>query len=676
MKSITILSMKISNFKGIKSFETEFGQETSIFAYNGLGKSTIADAFFWCLWGKDQLERKDHEIKNTVNKELNRQDHEVEITFDVDGRHIPIKRVYKETRTARRGNEEGTLTGHVTHVWFDEVKQDTLKDFNEKVNSILPENLFKLITNPNHFNTDSQGKWGWKDRRDLLIQMAGEMPSDLQICKMDKSFDVLIEIASEGKDMEEQKKKYSGLISEINKELKDNETRIKENLATMPEDQDWDSLYADIEIKKSELSKLDDQIADKSKVLESHYEAEQKRFKELNALKSKAQNLTWQAEQEAQKANRESGKELATLKDKKQSVGNEIKRLISDQESLESQIKSLQESITNGKAKTDELRTKWHARNAEEFKLSEDLSCTACGQPLQGDNLQEEVDKLTKSFNSKKEYDLSEIKSEGLRYSNAIANKEKQVEDLTADLKAKSDKQEGLNSEYYDLERAIKKEESTPAKLRAFEEFLSPELDTVNKEIEKLSSVSSDAPKVDVSELKSNKEAIQNEIDSINKTLSSFETIKDKRARISELETTERQLANQKSEFQGIEYAIKNFLEKKMEIVDNKVNSNFQLVKFKLFKNIISTGDTEPICETMLDGVPWSTLNTGGKLRAGIDIINAFSNYYSVQAPMILDNRESVFEIPYTENQIINLIASEKDKKKLRVEVKNQFATV
>src|SRR5690606_10738970 len=112
-------------------------------------------------------ERKDHEIKNTVNTELNRQDHEVEITFDVDGRHIPVKRVYAEKWTKRRGSNDQEFSGHETTLWFDEVPV-TLKDFTQKVNTILlEEGILKLITIPQYFNS-----LNWKDKRSNLIDMA------------------------------------------------------------------------------------------------------------------------------------------------------------------------------------------------------------------------------------------------------------------------------------------------------------------------------------------------------------------------------------------------------------------------------------------------------------------------------------------------------------------------
>ena len=46
--------MAISNFKGIRHFEIDFDQKrTAISGANGTGKTSIADAFSWCLFNKD-----------------------------------------------------------------------------------------------------------------------------------------------------------------------------------------------------------------------------------------------------------------------------------------------------------------------------------------------------------------------------------------------------------------------------------------------------------------------------------------------------------------------------------------------------------------------------------------------------------------------------------------------
>eukprot|EP01037_Dinobryon_pediforme_P011465 gene11465-11558_t len=66
-------------------------------------------------------------------------------------------------------------------------------------------------------------------------------------------------------------------------------------------------------------------------------------------------------------------------------------------------------------------------------------------------------------------------------------------------------------------------------------------------------------------------------------------------------------------------------------------------------------GGESPTCETIYKEVPFSDLNTAGRIWAGMDIINTLSEFYGVSAPIFLDNRESVSKIPDTQSQVINL---------------------
>lgn len=660
MKTIRINSIKISNFKGIKNFSTDFGDETNIYAFNGLGKSSIADAFFWCLWGKDQLERKDHEIKNTVNTDLNRQDHEVEIVFDVDGRHIPVKRVYSEKWTKRRGSNDQEFNGHETTLWFDEVPVP-LKDFTARVNDLLDESIFKLITNPQYFNS-----LNWKERRGMLIDMAGEITNS-DVAKGNPAFAELLEVLK-NKSLDDYKTQIASQRKKVREELDVIPVKIGEATHNMPEERDWKELESELQDNKTTLDDLDSQISDKSKALEAHFQKDQERLTEVNKLKSKAQNFKWQAEQKANESNRNQGSKLRELTTKKNQIGSTVKDLISKEETIGSEIKSLTDTTKQYEVKKADLVKKYHARNAEAFKVSEDFKCDHCGQELVGDNLQEEIKRHQAQFNRKKDSDLSDIKTEGVRYANAIENNTKRLDFLKNELHGISEKLEAAQANFYDLDKEILAESKKEVKTYTFEEFLEPEYATTLEAITNMEAVNSEAPKIDTTELRAKKSEIQNQIETIGRILSNKEVIDRTKVRIKELEEQERTLANQVSKLEGIEYTIQQFINAKMGMVEESVNRHFQFVRFKMFNTLVN-GGTEETCETMLDSVPWSTLNTGGKLKAGIDIINAFSSYYKVHAPMILDNRESVFEIPYTENQVINLIASKSDKK-LRVEVK------
>jgi hypothetical protein len=80
-----------------------------------------------------------------------------------------------------------------------------------------------------------------------------------------------------------------------------------------------------------------------------------------------------------------------------------------------------------------------------------------------------------------------------------------------------------------------------------------------------------------------------------------------------------------------------------------------------MFKQLINGGEEE-CCEALVNGVPYADVNTAGKINAGLDIINALSKYFGVNAPITIDNRESCTEIIDTDSQIINLIVSPSDK--------------
>ena len=66
-------------------------------------------------------------------------------------------------------------------------------------------------------------------------------------------------------------------------------------------------------------------------------------------------------------------------------------------------------------------------------------------------------------------------------------------------------------------------------------------------------------------------------------------------------------------------------------------------------------GGLSECCEAMVDGVPFSNVNTAGRINAGLSIIKTLSKHYRVQAPIFIDNRESINNIVDFEGQIINL---------------------
>ena len=115
---------------------------------------------------------------------------------------------------------------------------------------------------------------------------------------------------------------------------------------------------------------------------------------------------------------------------------------------------------------------------------------------------------------------------------------------------------------------------------------------------------------------------------------------------------------------------IEQFIRAKVAFLEERINQKFSLARFKLFADQI-IGGLQEVCETTLNGVPYSSINNAGRIQVGLDIIRTLQEYYGIVAPVWIDNRESIVELPEMSGQVISLIVSEADKH-LRIESQPQ----
>jgi exonuclease SbcC len=121
-------------------------------------------------------------------------------------------------------------------------------------------------------------------------------------------------------------------------------------------------------------------------------------------------------------------------------------------------------------------------------------------------------------------------------------------------------------------------------------------------------------------------------------------------------------MAQELASLEGVEYSIEQFTKAKMDMLEARINGRFKLVRFKMFEDQINGGQVEA-CTTLISGVPFDNANNAARIQAGLDIINTLSDHYGVCAPVWVDNRESVIDLPETKSQLINLVVSESHKK-------------
>lgn len=162
-----------------------------------------------------------------------------------------------------------------------------------------------------------------------------------------------------------------------------------------------------------------------------------------------------------------------------------------------------------------------------------------------------------------------------------------------------------------------------------------------------------------LNQLRQKKQDLVTQLDRVKSTLTGKENNERVQTRVLELQqeqrTTSQLIADQEKEL----FLLEEFTKAKMDLLSSRINSKFKLVNFRLFENQINGGYKET-CECMVNGVPFSSLNAGHRVVAGLDIITALQEIYGVTAPIFIDNAESVndFNIPDMEGQLILLKVS------------------
>lgn len=167
-------------------------------------------------------------------------------------------------------------------------------------------------------------------------------------------------------------------------------------------------------------------------------------------------------------------------------------------------------------------------------------------------------------------------------------------------------------------------------------------------------------------ELKDVDTEITSKIASINQEIGRQKEIDEMKERLKLAEAKELDLSKQLASLEKTQFVCEKFARAKSDLFVEKINKMFTFVTFKLFEKQINGGETE-CCETLVDGVPFSTnVNTGAKVNAGIDILNVLSNKMQVKCPVFIDNMESCTSPIEVQSQSIFLVV-EKGVKSLQI---------
>lgn len=651
MKELKLKRIRIENFKCFDEMEIKFSGKTTLDGMNASGKTTVMDAYFWCLFGTDAdgntkfdirpMDSNGNTIDNTVIS--------VAIEIEIDGRGVCFKRSSKQNWVKKRGSSAPVFQGNVGEYEIDGYPCSE-QEYKTAVAEIVDQKVFKILTSPMFFASLS-----WKEQRDIVLSTI-DIGTDRQLAEQIGGFEEILDELDKAPDTDSIRTKYAKTLKELKQKQSEIPTRIDEASKRIV-DYDRTELLSDQQTLEAQIADLQ---AQKSSGDTSSKEA---------ALKSEIATLTAKSRQISADA-------YATLNEKRASIRSvmtglmvksdrevEITKMIEDCKSKMAKhgatIRGANGDLEEANEAGKRLNEKWKAIKSTNFDESAEV-CPTCGRPFDSADVEEH----RKAFEDSKTKQLAELKADAERLkkkkddaTHALKKAEEninsigaKVEELEAELaRLKADREANYEGCKRDLDALPTVVEPT-----AEEQQIAEQIKALQAELNALTD-DGNALLIDgeIADRKATLASIAEKLALLNEN----ERIKE---RIDELRTELADVAQKILECEKVIYLVEAFVRAKMEHISGMISEKFGGVSFKLFDMQINGGMKET-CEISYDGIPYSELNNGHRLVSGLLVINALQDAFGIEVPVWIDNSESVneFNLPIMRNQMILLRVSE-----------------
>lgn len=646
MKEVFLKKLILKNFKKIQDLTVEFtDKNTFICGGNGTGKTTLQDAFLWLLFGKDSTNRADTNFNIKTlgedGKPILHLVHSVTGVLSINGRDVELQRNYVEKWG--RGVNAGVLQNHATEFYLNGVKLKTKKEYDAEVAAILPEDVFRMITNPLYFPTMKA-----QDQKAMLLEMAGNVTNE-EVANINPKFQELISLIS-GRTLEQLAKEIASKKSAIKDELKGIPGRIDSVRDAMPESEDWAVLEKEIADKKEKIKDIDSQLADKSKQIEAEFKAKSELQKQIGNKKLAKSQRENEIRQNANKSYHDVLDNISKLEYQVKSKDAEISRKQEDHSRIKANIEALNNDL-------EVLRGKFYAIDAETLQYPEGaFICPTCKRELEVEDIQAKQQELQDNFNLNKANRLKAVQNEGKEKAAKVEELKKQCSIIQATITQLSNEKEILVHNINECKGNMPEEQDTQKIILSDPTWLSLSNEIVDLE----NQLKAEAKPIDTTELKEAKAILSEAIDELNKKLGKRDTIERSNKVIEDLEDRRDKNNEALAEQERLEFLVQDFQKEKDNKLMERINGMFSLVKFSFISEKLN-GNEAITCFCSVDGVPFADVNNASKINAGLDIINAICRSVGITAPIFIDNRESVNDLIPTMSQVINLVVS-KDK--------------
>lgn len=614
---IELKSMTLQNFKKERSKTIEFAHNVVISGGNETGKSTIYDAYLWCLFGVTSRPDTTVQTLDMNNNIIHKLETSVILVLNYnDERDIKIERRLSE-RWKGKDTVGEKFMGTTQARMVDDVPY-SVTAFKEKLNSFCNFDDWFMLSNINLF-------WNYKVdvRRKILMSLA----DDIDETKLMQDYPAVYKgVITEKKDLAEMLVQQKTTRKKANDELQVIPAKVQAQDALKVDDD-----FATIE---GNLKRVDAQIADIDALLQG--------FVADNAGQQEyASKLAAERERYNKIRNEWQEKHFAEVNAvfKEISIASEELRKAQAQQKINTEA-NVQNKIklSNLTEEFNKLMQQWKDVNEKEFNYAQTDVCPVCGRPYTDEMKEQEYANAVNEFNTHKAEELMKIQ-------NAAAEKRGQIIVVKGCVNT------------YEQVTAISDKKEVDAKQTAYNELAKQRSEiqtrTWEQSAEKiaadnaLQAIEATKPVVTVNatleENKRKKAELMIQHDELFKRLSARDTNKRIEEEKTKLDNRSRELAQIVADSNEVIRQIKEYKKAKIAVVESKVNSYFSLIRWKFYEQNITNDDEKEVC-TAIDrnGVDYNNTNDGTVINMGIDIINGISKAKDLYVPLFVDRKESV----------------------------------
>nr|DAT24848.1 MAG TPA: chromosome partition protein [Bacteriophage sp.] len=636
MERAVLKKVVLENFMCYAHAEFDFYAITKIMAKNGKGKSTIATAYLWCLFNCD-YELKDNPVvrREVDGKSVDDMDTSVELTLDVDGKEITMKKVQKRTYS-----KDGSSYKDDNKYFINDVPK-TLKDFNAYLD--VDMNVFKMCSNVNAFLNQKPA-----EMREYLFSLVGDV-TDLDIASQKDELAELVSLLNKY-TVEELSAMNKSTKTKITKDLPILDGQIKEKERDIQLKQAIE--VCDLELQKNSLKEqIEDCVAKQT--------GNDKLIAEYDKASSDILNLKFELSDMSRKANEENVKARRDIENKISDKKDYLFNIADTIQKNNSEIYGYQNDIESGTRERNRLADVWNKIKEEKFDENTAV-CPTCHRELPT----EEIESLRSSFEKTKADRLAKVEKDGLEVKAGIDNARDMIPKLEECNKDNIANQKKLEKEVADLEKQLA-EFPQEIDVSATEEYKALEQKITEKEeaMHKANDIS-----VVKAELKSQETALRQQLAECESQIAKSDTAADEQ-RLEELKKTRTDSEQNKTNAEKILDLLDELDKAKNEALTEVVNSHFGLVKWQLFE-YAKNGNYKSCCIPTVDGKSILTTmsNKGNRILGRVDICNSIQKISGISVPIILDDSESLSTdnqkkvAEMVDSQLIMLIVNDSEK--------------